>query len=162
MKNYETIEHPFEPIFDENSKILILGSMPSEQSRKANIYYGNPKNRFWKILSIILNVPFPKTNQDKINLIKEHNIALWDVLKSCDIRGASDSSIKFPVVNDFSIITNKAKIQAIFTLGKTATNLYKKHTGQNSIYLPSTSPANCVISESLLIKEFSQILNYIN
>ncbi len=161
MKNFELINHPFEPIFDKNSKILILGSMPSEMSRKANMYYGNPKNRFWKVLSIILNSPYPETNEDKINLVKKNHIALWDVLSSCEIRGASDSSIKNPTINDFKIITDNAKIKAVFTLGKTATNLYQKYTGEKSIYLPSTSPANCAITETELINQFRQILQYL-
>ncbi len=162
MKNFELIEHPFNPIFDENSKILILGSMPSEKSRLANIYYGNPHNRFWKIISTILNAPYPKTNQDKIKLVKDNKIALWDVLYSCEIIGSSDSSIKNAKVNDFNIITSKAKIKAVFTLGYTATKLYQKFTGKNSIYLPSTSPANCAMSDEMLIIAYKKILKYLN
>ena len=162
MKKYEFIIHPFAPIFDKNSKILILGSFPSIKSREANIYFGNPKNRFWNVLSKILNSPFPKTNYDKIALLKNNHIAVWDVISSCEIQSSSDSSIKNPTINDFSTITNVANIRAIFTLGKTATKLFNKYTGQTSIYLPSTSPANCAVSEEKLIKEFSQILKYIN
>ena len=162
MNKSELILHPFPPIFDENSKVLILGSFPSIKSREANIYFGNPKNRFWYILSKVLDSPFPKTNQDKIELIEKNHIALWDVINSCEIQGSNDSSIKNPNVNDFDIITKVANIRAIFTLGKIATKLFNKFTGQTSIYLPSTSPANCAINEEKLIKEFSQILKYLN
>lgn len=122
MKKSELILHPFPPIFDENSKVLILGSFPSIKSREANIYFGNPKNRFWYILSKILNSPFPKTNQDKIELIEKNHIALWDVISSCEIQGSSDSSIKNPNVNDFDLITKVATSEPSSLLVKSLLN----------------------------------------
>ena len=161
MKKYDLVTHTFPPIFDKDSKILILGSIPSIKSREANIYFGNPKNRFWKIISIILDAPYPKSNQEKIDLVLKNNIALWDVLESCEIYRSSDSTIKNPKINDFNVIFNVADIKAVFTIGKTAYNLFNRYTKQTAIYLPSTSPANCAISEEYLIKEFSKILDYI-
>ncbi len=160
MKETKVI-HPFPPIFDQNSKILILGSMPSPKSREIGMYYAHPKNRFWKILSIVLNDDFPLSNEDKKAFLLKHNIAVWDVLKSCEIVGASDSSIRNPKVNNFNLIFNNCKISAVFTLGKTATKIYKSMTGNDSIYLPSTSPANCAIKDEELIKNFEIILKYL-
>lgn len=160
MKETKVI-HPFPPIFDQNSKILILGSMPSPKSREIGMYYAHPKNRFWKILSIVLNDDFPLSNEDKKAFLLKHNIAVWDVLKSCEIAGASDSSIRNPKVNNFNLIFNNCKISAVFTLGKTATKIYRSMTGNDSIYLPSTSPANCAIKDEELIKNFEIILKYL-
>ena len=159
--NATKVIHPFAPIFDQNSKILILGSMPSPKSREVGMYYAHPKNRFWKILSIVLNAPFPVTNDDKRAFLLKHNIAVWDVIESCEIVGASDSSIKNPRVNDFNSILDNSKISAIFTLGKTATKIYRSMTGRDSIYLPSTSPANCAMKDEELIKSFEIILKYL-
>lgn len=160
MKETKVI-HPFPPIFDQNSKILILGSMPSPKSREIGMYYAHPKNRFWKILSIVLNDDFPLSNEDKKAFLLKHNIAVWDVLKSCEIAGASDSSIRNPKVNNFNLIFNNCKISAVFTLGKTATKIYRSMTGNASTYLPSTSPANCAIKDEELIKNFEIILKYL-
>ena len=158
----EKIIHPLKPIFDTNSKILILGTMPSVKSRENNMYYSHPKNRFWKVLADIFNEEIPLSNIEKENFLLKHNIALWDVLKSCKIKGSSDSSITDPIVNDFNIIFNKCNIVAIFTTGKTSTKLFKELTGKESIYLPSTSPANCKISFNDLVKEYKKILTYLN
>lgn len=160
MKKTKVI-HPFPPIFDQKSKILILGSMPSPKSREIGMYYAHPKNRFWKTLSIVLNDDCPESNEDKKAFLLKHNIAVWDVLESCEIVGASDSSIKNPKVNDFNLIFNNCKISAVFTLGKTAHKIYKSMTGNDSIYLPSTSPANCAIKDEELIKNFEIILKYL-
>lgn len=162
MKNIEEqIIHPLKPIYDSNSKILILGTMPSIKSRENKMYYSHPKNRFWKVLASIFNESIPHTNEEKEKFLLKHNIALWDVLKTCKIKGSSDSSIKDPIVNDFSIIFNKSNITQVFTTGKTAYTLYKKLTGNESIYLPSTSPANCAISLDKLIENYKIILTYL-
>lgn len=100
----EMIIHPLKPIFDSNSKIIILGTMPSLKSRENHMYYSHPKNRFWSVLAHIFNEEIPSSNKDKENFLLRHNIALWDVLKSCKIKGSSDSSITDPIVNDFNII----------------------------------------------------------
>ncbi|MCL2207814.1 MAG: DNA-deoxyinosine glycosylase [Fibromonadales bacterium] len=140
------ITHPFPPIFNANSRVLILGSFPSPASR-ANYYYGHPQNRFWKTLSELFNCKPPDPDpESKRNFILERNLALWDVLHSCEINGADDNTIRSPVPNKFKPMLAKSKISAIFTNGKKATELFQKlcakEAGQNSIYLPSTSPAN--------------------
>lgn len=139
--------HPFSPVFDAFSRVLILGTMPSPKSRQTGFYYGNPQNRFWRVLCEVLEKPLPSTAQGKRLLALSSHIALWDVLRSCDIEGADDGSIRNPVANDFSEILGHADIQAIFTTGSTAARLYKRlcypKTGIPARTLPSPSPANC-------------------
>ena len=126
------------------------------------MYYSHPKNRFWIVLATIFNDNIPLTNKEKEEFILKHNLALWDVLKSCNIKGSSDSSITNPVFNNFDLLFKKCNIKAVFTTGKTATKLYKYSTGKDSIYLPSTSPANCSISFNELIIEYKKILDFLN
>ena len=140
------VTHAFQPIYDDNSRVLILGTMPSPQSVKNGFYYSHPQNRFWPLLSTLFNEPLPTTPEEKAALVLRHHIALWDVLASCEINGAADSSIRQAVPNDFSSILEKAPIKTIYTTGKAAFTLFQKHVapviGQNAVYLPSTSPAN--------------------
>lgn len=140
------VYHTLEPIYDENSEILILGSMPSVKSREIGFYYAHPQNRFFKVLSSIYNEELPVTKQEKIAFLKKHHIALFDVLKSCEIDGSKDSSIQNVEVNDFEIILKNSKITKIYTTGKKAYELYQQYcypkTGIEAIYLPSTSMAN--------------------
>ena len=158
------ITHTFSPIYNKNSKILILGTMPSPKSREVGFYYTHPQNRFWKTISEVLNTTFPETIDDKINFLHKNEIAIWDVLASCDISGADDSSIKNAVVNDFTEIFDTADIKAVFTTGKKATDLFKKlcakKYGFEPIYLPSTSPANCRMSQEELTEAYRVILNF--
>lgn len=149
------------PVFDENSKVLLLGTMPSPKSREAGFYYMHKSNRFWKVLSAVFNTSIGAEIKDKIQFCRENRIALWDVLKECDIDGASDSSIKNGKPNDFDIIFNRCHIAATFTLGNSAHELYKKLTGRQSILLPSTSPANCAVKLETLIEKYSVIKNYL-
>ena len=95
--------HNIEPIYNQKSQILILGSIPSKISRENNFYYANPTNRFWKIIGNIFNVEL-KDNNDKREFLLKNHIALWDVIKSCDINGSADASIKNVVVNDIDLI----------------------------------------------------------
>lgn len=160
------VEHTLEPIFDDNSKILILGTMPSPKSRQNNFYYGNPQNRFWRVMADILNEPLPQNNQQRKELMLSHGIALWDVLKSCTIDGADDSTIKNPVPNDLNIIISQTQIKTVFTTGKKAYSLYnrfcKKSTGIEAVSLPSTSPANCRhYTYEDILREYSVLLAYI-
>ena len=144
--NTQHIEHPFSPVYDENSKILILGTLPSVKSRENNFYYGHPQNKFWRVLAEILNQAVPKTIEEKKDLLLSNGIALWDVIKSCDIIASSDSSIKNAVANDIAGLLAKTKIEKIYTDGKKAFQLYHRlcepQTGITAICLPSTSPAN--------------------
>lgn len=158
----ETIIHPIAPIFDENSKILILGSFPSVRSREQNFFYGHPQNRFWKVMSTLFDCPLPKTVEEKKSFLQKKGIALWDVIASCKIKGSSDSSIKDVVPNDLSRILATADIRAIYTNGKTAQKYYdiylKKELGTDALCLPSTSPANAAYSFERLCEEWNTIL----
>ena len=160
------ITHPFGPLYDKNSKILILGSFPSVKSREQNFFYGHPQNRFWKVLAAVFNEDTPVTTEQKKEFLLSHNIALWDSIKSCEIVGSSDSSIKNAVPNDISIILNSADIKTIFTNGKTSDkyyNMYIKNTvGREAVCLPSTSPANAAWSLERLTTAWSVIKGEIN
>jgi len=146
MSKTSLVCHSLEPVYDASSSILILGTIPSPASREAGFYYSHPQNRFWQVLSAVFDEPLPYTNEQKTRLILSHNLALWDVLASCEIDGAEDSSIKKPIANDFAEILAKTQIKTVYTTGDKATLLYKKlcrnATGIESIGLPSTSPAN--------------------
>ena len=157
--------HPFDPINDEDSRILILGTFPSVKSREVQFYYGHPRNRFWKTLAIILQADFPQTVEEKIQFLKTHHIALWDTCAACDIDGSADATIRRTVPNDIRPILKTADIRAIFCGGKTAGGLYEKHifpqTGIPAIVLPSTSPANAACTDAMLIHAWSAILPYL-
>lgn len=142
--------HPIAPVFDKDSKILILGSFPSVKSREEGFFYGHPQNRFWKVTSQIFGEELPVTiNEKKAILIRNH-IAVWDVIGSCEIEGSSDSSIRNVTVNDLSVILDTADIRAIFLNGKKAEQYYLKYLfpvlKRDAVCLPSTSPANAAWS----------------
>ena len=147
--------HPFPPLYDKNSKILILGSFPSVKSREQMFFYGHPQNRFWKVISAVLESETPNTIEEKRAFLLKHNIALWDVIASCEIEGSSDSSIKNVTANDLTPILNGADIKNIFVNGKTAEKFYNKYTkkviNRDAICLPSTSPANAAWSTERLV-----------
>ncbi len=159
------VTHTFPPIYDANSKVLILGSIPSVKSREVGFYFSHPKNRFWSTLAKVYNVEIGNSIEEKKAFLLQHNIALFDCVKSCDINASSDSSIKNVIPNDISNILKNTHIQAIFTAGKKAYQLYQKYiypkTNIEAIYLPSTSPANCPkgIEETLFIS-YSIIKEY--
>ena len=159
--SYEKVFHTLAPVYDTHSRVLVLGSLPSPKSRAVGFYYGHPQNRFWRVLSAVLDEPLPVTVDEKRALVLRRSIALWDVIAECDIDGASDASIKNARPNDFSLITDACNIHAVFTVGKTATALYKKFTGKESICLPSPSPANCATSEDKLIVAFEKIKEFL-
>jgi hypoxanthine-DNA glycosylase len=146
------VYHTFEPVYRHDSKVLVLGTMPSPASRKYNFYYSHPQNRFWRVLAAVFQTLVPESRDDKMKFVFSKKIALWDVLASCEITGASDCSIKMPTANDLSFILRKTNINSIFCTGKKAFVLYnklcKKQTNIDALSLPSTSPANCRISFS--------------
>jgi len=152
--------HNINPVYDEKSKILILGSFPSVKSREQKFFYGHPQNRFWKVISNITNSTLPESIEEKKKLLINNNIAVWDVIKSCDIIGSSDSSIENVVVNDISIILNNANIQKIYANGDKAYTLFKKCYSKDIkiIKLPSTSPANAQYNIDRLCEEWKKIL----
>ena len=141
------VNHSLKPIYTKNAKVLILGSMPSVTSRKLGFYYAHPKNRFWKTLEQVYEEEIGPTKNEKIAFLKRHNIALFDVLKSCDIVNSSDQSIKNPIPNDLLPLLKNTQIKVIFTTGKKAYQLYQKYsypsTHIKAISLPSTSPLYC-------------------
>lgn len=160
-KDLDFVVHPFAPIWDEKSEILILGSFPSVKSREEMFYYGHPRNRFWKIIATVLNEKNPLCIEDKKKMLINNRVALWDVLESCEILGSSDSSIKNAKPNDISDIIKKSRIKKVFTNGKTADKLYKKFifpmTGISAVCLPSTSPANATVGFDELLVRWSVI-----
>ena len=147
---YQHVEHTFEPVYDENSEILILGTFPSVKSRENNFYYGHPQNRFWKLIAGLTKEPVPETIEEKTALLLKHHIAIWDVVQSCDIIGSSDSSIKNVVPADIAKILKESSVQRIYANGDKAYRLYKKYcekeTGKKAEKLPSTSPANAIFT----------------
>lgn len=158
-------KHPFPPLYDKNSKVLILGSFPSVKSREQLFFYGHPQNRFWKVVSAVMGSDIPVSIEGKSNLLHSNHIALWDVIASCDITGSSDSSIRNVVANDLTEILENADIRQIFANGKTAEKYYNKYTrdiiGREAVCLPSTSPANAGWSVDRLVETWSVIKNYI-
>jgi len=148
------------PVYNKESKILILGTFPSVKSRENQFYYGHPQNRFWKVIAAITKSSLPKTVEEKKELLLMHRIALWDVIKSCRIIGSSDSSIRDVTVNDLSIILKAADIQRIYANGGKAYELYKKYayeqTKRTIEKLPSTSPANAKWSIEQLCMEWGE------
>lgn len=157
------IEHPIPPLFDENAKILILGSFPSVKSRECGFYYGHPQNRFWKVTAYVFGEEVPRTEKEKRSMILRNNVALWDVIASCDITGSSDSSIKNVVPNDVKRVINSSNVQKIYVNGKKAKSLYDKYLeeelGITAVCLPSTSPANASWSLERLQNEWKRLLS---
>ncbi|MEE0966574.1 MAG: DNA-deoxyinosine glycosylase [Bacilli bacterium] len=158
------IKHNIDPLYNNNSRILILGSFPSVKSREAHFFYHHPQNRFWKIIESLFNEDCTTIDKKKKCLL-QNNIALWDVIESCEIEGSSDSSIKNVKINDLTKIINESKIKTVFTNGKKSYQLYNKYcyseTKINAISLPSTSPANAIYSLDRLIEEWSIIKDYL-
>ena len=140
------LTHPIPPVFDAQSRVLILGSFPSVKSREAQFFYGHPQNRFWRVLSALFGEEAGETPAEKTAFLLRHHIALWDVIQSCEITGSADSSIRNAVPNDLSAVLQAAPGVQIFTNGKTADRLYRRYllpvTGKDAVCLPSTSPAN--------------------
>lgn len=153
--------HSIEPIFNKESRVLVLGSFPSVKSREDGFYYAHPQNRFWQVLAAVCGAEIPHSAEDKKLLLLNNHIALWDVVKSCDITGSSDSSINSAEPNDIAEILFECNIEKIFVNGKTAEELYNKlvlpTTLRPAVYLPSTSPANAAWSLEKLIEEWRTI-----
>lgn len=159
---YQSLKHTFDPVFNAESKILILGSFPSVKSRENNFFYGHPQNRFWKVMANVLDWKVPTTIEEKRKMLLENHVAVWDVIASCSIVGSSDTSIKDVVVNDFSKILENSKVERIYVNGGKAYELYHKYaekvTGIKAVKLPSTSPANAAWSLEKLTKTWKEII----
>lgn len=161
MAQVEHIEHGIPPVFDGRSEVLVLGTMPSPASREAAFFYGHPRNRFWPVLAALFDEPVPEDNAERTDLLLRHHIALWDVLASCDIEGASDASIANARPNDLSRILGMAPVRRVFCTGATSARLYGKlcepDTGIAAEKLPSTSPANAAWSLPRLVEAYRPV-----
>lgn len=162
MEQYQTIRHTFEPVWNAQSEILILGTFPSVKSRENHFYYGHPQNRFWKLLANIYEEPIPGSIDEKKELVLKHHLAIWDVIDQCDIIGSSDSSIRNVIPCDLAGILAESRIHTIIANGAKAYELYQKHqlskTGLKAQKLPSTSPANAAWSLERLQEAWGAVL----
>ena len=162
---YKMIVHPIPPLYDENSKVLILGSFPSVKSREAMFFYGHPQNRFWKVVAGVFDEPVPANIPEKKAFILRNHLALWDTIHSCDIEGSSDASIKNVVPNDLHIILDNSMVSNIFVNGRTSEKDYKKYIepklGIEAVCLPSTSPANAAWTLDRLTEAWKAIKQYV-
>ena len=155
------LNHPIPPVYDGNSRILILGSFPSVKSREQGFFYGHPQNRFWRVTAAVFGDALPATVPERRAFLLRHGIALWDVIASCEIEGSSDASIRAVTVNDLAPLLAAAPIREIFVNGQTAAKLYRRYTepltGRPAVVLPSTSPANAAWSLERLTAAWSAI-----
>ena len=153
--------HPFGPLYNKESRVLILGSFPSVKSREQNFFYGHPQNRFWKVIAALYEQPMPQTIEEKKQLILDNRLALWDSIASCEITGSSDSSIRNARANDINVILESCNIEKIYCNGRKSHELYRKYiepaTGRTAVCLPSTSPANAQWSLEKLIGAWAEI-----
>ncbi|MBR5047364.1 MAG: DNA-deoxyinosine glycosylase, partial [Eubacterium sp.] len=159
---YQRIQHPIPPLYDRESRILILGSFPSVKSREAAFFYGHPQNRFWRLMAALFSEDFPETVEDRREFLHRNHVAVWDSIASCEIIGSSDSSIRNVQVNDLSVILDQAPIEKIYCNGAKSHEYYKKYiepeTGIRAVKLPSTSPANAAFGMDKLMEHWKQIL----
>ena len=179
-EGYQHIEHGFEPVFDERSRILVLGSFPSVLSRANAFYYGNPQNRFWRVMAACLGAPVPPNEGEPLTdggpatlgasiaakraMLLNGGVALWDVIESCDIKGSSDASIRNVVPAHIERIADVAPIERVVCNGGTAGRLYKRYlqerTGLPTVVLPSTSPANAAWHLERLIDRWGEAVGW--
>jgi hypoxanthine-DNA glycosylase len=156
------LSHTFEPVFNQDSRVLILGTFPSVKSRQTGFYYGHPMNRFWAVMAGLTGCPIPVSVPEKRDFLLQNRIALWDTVQSCDITGSGDERIKNVVPSDLSALLDQSGIEGIYANGKKAACLYKKltepKTGRSILALPSTSPRNAGYSLEKLIAAWSVIL----
>lgn len=158
----ETIVHDIPPLYDAESRVLLLGSLPSPKSREAHFFYGHPRNRFWPVLAAVLGEETPETIAEKQAMCRRHHIALWDTVAKCDIAGASDTSIRNAEPNDIGRPLRESKIERIFATGGKSGELYRKliepKTHVPITVLPSTSPANAAWTFERLVEAYRVIL----
>ena len=174
-----TVTHPIPPVWNSESKVLILGTMPSPKSREAGFFYMHPQNRFWSVIAEVFDEEFIYQNNasdistaiaERRGFLLRHHLAMWDVLASCEITGAADSSIKNAIPNDFKEILENSQIHHIICTGKTAYNLWQKNCAAKyeprynliAHCLPSTSPANAQWSKERLVEEYKIILKLLH
>ena len=160
----ERVTHEFQPVFNRDSRVLILGTFPSVKSRQQQFYYGHPQNRFWRVTAALLKNEVPITIEEMKKMLLDGLIAIWDVIDTCDIEGSSDSSIRNVKANDIGGLLAQTSIRAVFANGDKACQLYRKYcmeqVGREIIRLPSTSPANAAWTLEKLIQAWSVIREY--
>lgn len=162
MAEYEQVAQPFAPVYDRDSRILILGSLPSVKSREQGFYYGHAQNRFWPMLAAVYREAIPRDIPEKKALLLRHSLAVYDVIESCEIRGSSDSSIRNVKAADIRVIMENSRIERILANGRTAAKYFKAY--QPAVYqrmlteLPSTSPANAAFSLEKLVRIWGEYL----
>lgn len=153
--------HPIDPVWDESSELLILGSFPSVASRGAGFYYAHPQNRFWRVLELVYGDSIPPDPEGKKKWLLAHRIALWDVIASCEITGSADSAIRQAVPNDLTGLLQNSRITRIFVNGRMAQTLYirymESYYKKKACYLPSTSPANAAFGMERLLNAWRQV-----
>lgn len=157
------LSHGFGPFYNEDSRVLILGSFPSVKSREQGFFYGHPRNRFWAVLAAVCGEEMPRTLEEKKAFLLRNGIALYDVIESCSIVGSSDSSIRDVVPADLRPILEESRVGSqIFTNGGKAAALYARYLypalGIPAVSLPSTSPANAAASLSALTERWREAL----
>ena len=157
----ERIIHPFPPIYNSESRILILGSFPSVASRVQEFYYGHPRNRFWPLLAALLGEAVPHSIQEKKQMLLHHYIALYDAVTACTITGSADASMQSIIPADLSSIFKEAPIQAVFANGTKAYEVCIKQIGISAVKLPSTSPANARFGFEDILEAWKQLLEYL-
>lgn len=161
-QTYQHVVHTFGPLYSKDSRILILGSIPSPASREVGFYYGHKQNRFWKMLAEVYGMPLPESIEEKRALVLGHGLALWDVIEECDIIGASDSSVKNVIPTDIPALLEKTQIERILCNGALAKKIYDRYqlerTGIPAIRMPSTSPANAAWRMDRLKEEWGKVL----
>ena len=157
--------HNIPPVYDKQSRVLILGSFPSVKSRETEFFYGHPQNRFWKVIAALCGAPVPETVAQKKELLFQNGIALWDVIAVCSVDGSADSSIKNAVPNDISSLLSETNIKHIFLNGKTAEKYYNRYMKSAvdipALCLPSTSPANAAKNLDALVEDWSIIKKFL-
>lgn len=163
---YEHIVHPLKPFYTPESKVLVLGSFPSIKTRESKFFYGHPQNRFWPLMSRIVNhSTVPTSIQEKQAFLKNYDIACYDVIYECDIIGSQDSSVKNVVPSNVLSIVNDSNITLVVTNGGLATKLYKKYQTKKldckHLAMPSTSPANARYSLEMLEEKWLAIKPYL-
>jgi len=156
----------FSPIIDNNCRVLILGSMPGEESLRKQQYYANPRNQFWEIIYFLFDCPVEDAYEKRIEFLKNRGIGLWDVIETCYREGSLDSDIKEEKANDFAYLYQKyPSIKYVCFNGSKAYETYRKKMGFNTnhvfVKLESTSPANTKRFEEKL-KNWSIIKTFIN
>lgn len=158
----EAVIHPFDPVWNADSRVLILGSFPSVKSREVGFYYGHPQNRFWPVFAALYGEEVPMGTQARCDFALAHGVALWDVLHSCTITGSSDASIRDAVPNDIASLLEKTRIRRVFCNGQRSFQTYERYLaascGISAAALPSTSAANAAWRLERLVEAWRVIL----